>query len=91
MKNVSWINHPAMQTIDARKMKVIVNLLNSVEGQPMEVAIPAIMNANSELQRQGLQFTPQEQSMIMDTISKNLPPEQKSKFDMVKAMMNFPK
>lgn len=90
MKNVSWINHPAMQNIDARKMKVIVNLLNSVEGQPMEVAIPAIMNANKELQRQGLQFTPQEQSMIMDTISPNLSPEQKSMFDMLKAMMNFP-
>ena len=84
MKNLSWVNHPAMKHIDARKMKVIVNLLNAVEGQPMEASIPAIMQANQELSRQGLAFTPEEQSLIMDIISQDLPPAEKSKFDMVK-------
>ena len=48
MKDLSWVNHPAMRNIDARKMRVIVNLLNDVEGQPIEMAIPGIMRANQE-------------------------------------------
>lgn len=91
MKNLSWVNHPAMRNIDARKMRVIVNLLNEVEGQPIEASIPCIMRANQELQRQGLAFTPQEQSVIMDIITSDLPPSQKSRVDMIKSMMNFPK
>lgn len=91
MKDLSWINHPAMKNMDARKMKVIVNLLNEVEGQPIEAALPAIMRANQELKRQGLSFTPQEQSVIMDIITKDLSPAQRQKVEMVKAMLNFQK
>lgn len=89
MKDCSWINHPAMRNIDARKMKVIVNLLNDVEGKPLEIAVPGIMKANEELKKQGLYFTSQEQSLILDIISKDLTPAQKQKFDMVKSMMNL--
>lgn len=91
MKDLSWANHPAMKNMDARKMRVIVNLLNEVEGQSIETSIPAIMKADQELKRQGLAFTPQEQSVLMDTITRDLSPAQKQKVEMVKAMMNFPK
>ena len=91
MKDLSWINHPAMKNMDARKMRVIVNLLNEVEGQPIEASLPAIMRANQELKRQGLSFTPQEQSVIMDVIGKDLSPAQKQKIEMVKTMLNFQK
>lgn len=91
MKDLSWINHPAMKNMDARKMRVIVNLLNEVEGQPIEASLPAIMRANQELKRQGLAFTPQEQSVIMDVIGKDLSPAQKQKVEMVKTMLNFQK
>lgn len=77
--------------MDARKMRVIVNLLNEVEGQPIEASLPAIMRANQELKRQGLAFTPQEQSVIMDVIGKDLSPAQKQKVEMVKTMLNFQK
>ena len=91
MKDLSWVNHPAMKNMDARKMRVIVNLLNEVEGQPLEAAVPAIMRANQELKRQGLSFTPQEQNVIMDIIGKDLSPAQKQKIEMVKSMINFPR
>lgn len=77
--------------MDARKMRVIVNLLNEVEGQPIEASLPAIMRANQELKRQGLSFTPQEQSVIMDVIGKDLSPEQRQKVEMAKTMLNFQK
>ena len=80
-----------MKNMDARKMRVIVNLLNEVEGQPIEASLPSIMRANQELKRQGLAFTPQEQSVIMDVIGKDLSPAQKQKVDMVKTMLNFQK
>ena len=89
MKDVSWVNHPAMRNIDARKMKVIVNLLNNVEGKPLEAALPGILQADQELKRQGLAFTPQEQNLILDIISKDLPPAQKQKFEFIKNMMNM--
>lgn len=89
MKDVSWVNHPAMRNIDARKMKVIVNLLNNVEGKPLEAALPGILQADQELKRQGLSFTPQEQNLILDIISKDLPPAQKQKFEFIKNMMNM--
>jgi len=91
MKDLSWVNHPAMKNIDARKMRVIVNLLNEVEGQPLEASIPSVMRANQELSRQGLAFTPQEQSVVIDVISKDLPPAQRQRLEVFKSMMNIPK
>ena len=77
-----------MRNIDARKMKVIVNLLNQVEGQPIEAALPAIMQANQELQRQGLSFTPQEKNVIFGVITKDLPPMQRTRIEMLWNMIS---
>lgn len=89
MKDLSWVNHPAMKNMDARKMKVIVTLLNEVEGQSIEASLPAIMRANQDLKQMGLSFTPQEMTVLMDLITKDMTPAQKQKVEMLKTMMNF--
>lgn len=88
MKDLSWMNHPAMKHMDQKKLAVITELVNDVEGLPLDKSLPAIMKANQTLRSQGLSFTPEEQDLLMDIITKDLNPTQKAQAEMIKTFIH---
>lgn len=87
MKDVSWINHPAMKDIDVRKLAVLVDLVNEAEGKPIDQAIPTLLKANTKLSSLGLSFTNEESSVIIEILTKGMSPAEKSKFENMKKLV----
>lgn len=87
MKDLSWINHPAMEHIDPRKLAILVDLANESQGKPLEQSLPYIMNANSKLKAQNLSFSPEESSLLIDILSQGMSSQDKKKLEMMQKMM----
>jgi hypothetical protein len=87
MKDVSWINHPAMKNIDARKLGILVELVNEAEGKPVDKLLPVLITANAKLKATGMSFSPDETDLIMEIITKDLSDSDKNKLEMVKKMI----
>lgn len=87
MKDLSWINHPAMEHIDPRKLAILVDLANEAEGKPLEQSLPFIMNANTKLRSQNLSFSKEENELLVEVLSKDMSPQDKMKLDMMKRMI----
>jgi hypothetical protein len=87
MKDLAWINHPAMKNIDARKLAILVDLANEAEGKTAEKALPLLISANAKLKALGLTFTTQETDLIVDILTADMPPQEKQKLDLIKKMM----
>jgi hypothetical protein len=87
MKDLSWINHPAMEHIDPRKLAILVDLANESEGKPLEQSLPFIMNANAKLKAQNLSFSKEENELLIEVLSKDMSPQDRMKLDMMKRMI----
>jgi len=48
MEDMSWLEHPAMKDIDARKLAVIVEFVHQVEGKSGMAAMPALMQTQKK-------------------------------------------
>ncbi|BCN31994.1 hypothetical protein [Anaeromicropila herbilytica] len=87
MKNMSWINHPAMKNIDPRKLAVLVELIGDAEGKPLDKSLPSLMSANAKLKTMGLSFTAEETNLILEILTKDMSPSEKQKFNSMRVMM----
>lgn len=87
MKDLSWINHPAMENIDPRKLAILVELSNEAHGKPLEQSLPYIMNAKAKLNAQNLVFSNEENELLVEVLSKDMSQQDKNKLDMIKKMM----
>ena len=88
MRDTSWIHHPAIKNIDAKKLAILVELINETEGLPLEKSLPSLMKANTKLKSQGLSFTTEETELILELFTKDLPPSEKMKVQMMKQFIS---
>lgn len=87
MKDVSWMNHPALKNIDPRKQAILVELVNESEGKPLDKSLPCLMRASTKLKAQNLSFTPEESNLMIEILSKDMTPQDKMKLEAMKKMM----
>lgn len=87
MKDLEWINHPAMKDIDARKLAILVELANEAEGKPADKALPLLIKANAKMKALGLTFSTEESDLMVEILTKDMPPAEKQKLDMIKKMI----
>lgn len=87
MKDLSWMNHPAIKNIDPRKLAFITQFVNETEGKPVEKALPVLMATNAKMKAMGLTFTQQESDLMTDILTRDLSEADKKKIEMVKMMM----
>jgi len=86
MKDLNWINHPAMKNIDARKLAVLIDLVNEAEGKPTDKALPLLMKTNAKMKSLGLSFTPEETDLIVEILTKDMSAADKQKVEMIRKM-----
>ncbi len=87
MKDLDWINHPAMKNIDARKLAVLVDLANEAEGKPADKALPILVKANAKMKALGLTFTTEETNLMVEILTKDMSPADKQKLELIKKMI----
>jgi hypothetical protein len=87
MADTSWTNNPRLKNIDPRKMAILLELMKEAEGKPMDKLVPLLMNTNKRLQEQNLTFSKDESEVMIDILTRNMTPKEKSQFEMIKKMM----
>ncbi len=86
MNNFSWMNHPAMKNIDARKLTILMELANEAEGKSPDKALPLLVKANAKLKSMNLTFTKEENDLLVDILTKDMSAADKQKVEMIRKM-----
>lgn len=86
MNNLNWMNHPAMKNIDARKLAVLVELANEAEGKSPDKIMPLMLKANAKLKSTNLNFSKEENDLLIDILTQDMSPADKQKVEMIKKM-----
>lgn len=88
MQDMSWIHNPALKNIDPKKLDIITSLIKNTSGKPIAQSIPFLMQANREVQKEGLSFTEDETSLIMDILTKDMSDAEKESINKMKGLIN---
>ena len=84
---IDWINDPALKNMDPAKLELFKMAANQVAGKSGNAMAPIITNAN----KRGIQFTPDEISLILDLMKQGKSPAEQQNIDktvqMVQTMM----
>ena len=81
------ISFDHLSSLDPKKLKIIKFVISSCQGKPLELILPDLMAAASRLSEQGLSFTNEEISVIMDSLKETMSPEEQQRIDMIRPLI----
>ena len=80
------ISFDHLSSLDPKKLEIIKFVISS-HGKPLELILPDLMAASSRLSEQGLSFTNEEISMIIDGLKESMSPEEQQRIDMIRPLI----
>lgn len=89
MSHENILNYEAFKNIDPKKLKIMVDMLNEMNGKSMEQKVQVLFSYGVKMKDKGLQFTKQESEIIINSMKNNLTSAEKTKLDMVIKMMEM--
>ena len=84
MADTSWTKNPKLNNIDPRKLAILVELVNELEGKPLDKALPHLVAANKKLKEENLSFSKDENELLVEILGKNMSAKEKKQFEMMK-------
>lgn len=88
MPDSSHNNSSGASNIDPRKLAILLELMKEAEGKSMDKLLPLILSTNKKLQDQNLTFTKDESELMLELLTKNMPPKNKAQLNMLLKMMS---
>ena len=86
-----WMDHPAMKHFDPVKLELIKTAAAQTSGKSGN-SLAAMMALISSANREGIRFSPEETSLILEILKEGRSPEEKKQIDsmvsLVMAQMN---
>lgn len=86
-----WTNNPKLSGIDPAKLSMLQSLAAQGSTKNQNEMLPFLMAAASNSQKNGMQFSPQEMTMILEVLKKGKSPEEAAKMDQMFNMMRMMK
>ena len=68
-----WMNHPDLKNIDPVKLELIKLAAKQTSGKSGRSLAPVMMALITSASKKGIQFTPQEMSLILDILKEGRP------------------
>lgn len=72
------------KTMHPVKIQVMKELVESMQGKNMKDAAPLLMSATSKLKSHNLSFTPEETTVLLEILTKDMSPQEKARVEMMK-------
>lgn len=72
------------KTMHPAKIQIMKELAENMKGKQMKDAAPLLMAATSQLKAKNLSFTPEESSILLEILTKDMSPQEKAKVEMMK-------
>ncbi len=76
-----WMNNPAMENIDPAKLELIRMAASKTAGKSGRDLVPVMMALITGANKQGLRFSPDEVSLILDILKEGKPKEEQEQID----------
>lgn len=87
-----WINHPAMQGIDAVKLELIKTAASQTAGKTGKSLAPVLMALITSANKKGIRFTPDEVSLILEILKDGKSKEEQDQIEgMLKMVTSYMK
>ena len=88
---IDWINDPALKNMDPAKLELFKMAANQVAGKSGNAMAPIMMSLITNANKRGIQFTPDEISLILALMKQGTSPAEQQNIDktvqMVQTMM----
>ncbi len=72
------------KTMHPVKVQVMKELIEKMQGKQMKDAAPYLVEASKKLKKHNLSFTPEEVSVLMESLTQGMSPAEKAKVEMMK-------
>ena len=76
-----WMNNPAMKNIDPIKLELIKTDASKTSGKSGKELAPIMMALISGANKQGIRFTPEEMTLILDILKDGKSKEEREQID----------
>lgn len=81
------ISFKNLASLDPKKREIIEFLISQCHGKSIESILPDLMAAASRLSEQGLSFSNEEISIIIDSLKNDMSPEDQQRLDMLRPLI----
>ena len=82
-----WMNHPDLKNMDPVKLELIKLAAKQTAGKSGRSLAPVMMALITSANKRGIQFTPQEMSLILDILKEGRPKEEQDQIDQMVQMV----
>lgn len=82
-----WMNHPNLKNMDPVKFELIKLAAKQTAGKSGRSLAPVMMALITSANKRGIQFTPQEMSLILDILKEGRPKEEQDQIDQMVQMV----
>lgn len=83
----SWMDHPAMNDMDPVKLELIRLAARQTAGKSGRSLAPIMMALITSANKKGIQFTPQEMSLILDILKEGRSKDEQLQIDQMVQMV----
>lgn len=84
---MSFMNHEVFRNMEPEKLQIMKELEQSTKGKKMKDTAPFIMSAMQRLKEKNMSFSKQETAILLEILTQDMSPEEKSKVEMMKRMI----
>ena len=78
---IDWINNPALKDMDPEKLELFKFAASQVEGKSGNAMAPIMMSLITNANKKGIQFTPDEVSLILQILKQGKSPAEQQNID----------
>ncbi len=84
---LDWLNNPALKNMDPAKLELFKLAASQVEGKSDNAMAPVIMSLIMNANKKGIQFTPDEISLILQVLKQGKSPAEQKNIDQTVQMI----
>lgn len=81
------MNRDQLRSIPPAKLRIILDLMENSKGKGPEALMPLLLQANQNMQQQGIQFTPEESRLMLDLLKQDMSPAEIKKMEMMQSLL----
>ena len=85
---LDWLNNPALKNMDPAKIELFKLAASQVEGKHGNAMAPVMMSLIMNANKKGIQFTPDEISLILQVLKQGKSPAEQQNIDQMVQMVH---
>lgn len=89
MNQNNILSHEAFKNINPKKLRILTEMLNEMGTKSAEQKLQILFTYGLKMKQMGLDFTPTESRILMESMKQNLTPTEQNKLDMMEKMMSL--